>query len=184
MAEISVEASKHGAFSGMARILLTKGKGHQQGTAMTTISTTSPLASYLASAGKAATATTAASQEKSAENTRDPIAELRSLARQMVARSEGGLLRALNGDGGLQLASDRASLNPNLNGDNTQIQLPDVAALDRDDAAKLLVQVNKLIDAGLGDSKAFIGSNDGKSTDSLTTYRDWLQEKGGISIYV
>jgi hypothetical protein len=153
---------------------------------MTTISNNSPLASYLASAGKAAATTTTppASQEKPAESTRDPIAELRSLARQMVARSEGGLLRALNGGSGPQLASDRASLNPNLNGDSTQIELPDVAALDRDGAAKLLVQVNKLIDAGLGDSKAFTGSNGDKSTDSLTTYRDWLQEKGGISIYV
>ncbi|WJN61079.1 hypothetical protein [Pseudomonas sp. SO81] len=151
---------------------------------MTTISTNSPLASYLASGGKAATAATPASQEKPAESTKDPIAELRSLARQMVARSEGGLLRALQGGSGPQLASDRASLDPNLNGDSTQIELPDVATLDREDAAKLLVQVNKLIDAGLGDSKAFTGSNGDKSTDSLTTYRDWLQEKGGISIYV
>jgi hypothetical protein len=150
---------------------------------MTTINTSSPLASYLASAGKA-TATTGANQEKPAESSKDPIAELRSLARQMVARSEGGLLRALNGGGGISLASDRASLNPNLQEASTQIELPDVAALDREDAAKLLVQVNKLIDAGMGDSKAFTGSNGDKSTDSLTTYRDWLQEKGGISIYV
>ena len=69
---------------------------------MTTINTSSPLASYLASAGKATTATTASSQEKPAESSKDPIAELRSLARQMVARSEGGLLRALNGGGSLQ----------------------------------------------------------------------------------
>jgi hypothetical protein len=151
---------------------------------MTTINTNSPLASYLASAGKATSAAAGANQEKPAESTKDPIAELRSLARQMVARSEGGLLRALNGGGGVALASDRVSLNPNLQNDSTQIELPDVAALDREDAAKLLVQVNKLIDAGLGDSKAFTGSNGDKSTDSLTTYRDWLQERGGISIYV
>ena len=65
---------------------------------MTTISSNSPLASYLASGGKAATATTPASQEKPAESTRDPIAELRSLARQMVARSLLDTLRAVSED--------------------------------------------------------------------------------------
>ena len=58
---------------------------------MTTINTQSPLASYLASAGKATPAASGSSQEKPAESTKDPIAELRSLARQMIARSEGGL---------------------------------------------------------------------------------------------
>lgn len=171
----------------MARILLTNGgNALQQGTAMTTISNTSPLATYLASASKNGTTTSPNSQEKPAETVKDPIAELRSLARQMVARSEGGLLRALTGGNTTSpLASDRVSLNPNLGGgSSSQIELPDVSALDREDAAKLLVQVNKLIDAGLGDSKAFVGANGDKTTDSLTTYRDWLQEKGGISIYV
>lgn len=154
---------------------------------MTTINNTSPLATYLASANKnTAAATSAASQEKPAETARDPIAELRSLARQMVARSEGGLLRALSSSasGSQPLASDRVSLGSGLSGGSGKIELPDVSALDREDAAKLLVQVEKLIDAGLGDSKAFAGSNGDKTTDSLATYRDWLQEKGGISIYV
>ena len=44
-------------------------------------------------------------------------------------------------------------------------------------------QVDKLIDAGLGDS-SFVGFNAGQQTDSLTTYRDWLQARGGVSIYV
>ena len=150
---------------------------------MTTINTSSPLASYLASAGKATTATTASSQEKPAESSKDPIAELRSLARQMVARSEGGLLRALNGGGSLQ-PSVSQSLSGNKAGESgAKIELPDVAAMDRDDAAKLLVQVDKLIDAGLGDS-SFVGFNAGQQTDSLTTYRDWLQARGGVSIYV
>ena len=61
---------------------------------------------------------------------------------------------------------------------------PDVSTMDRDDAAKLLVQVDKLIDAGLGDSSSFVGFNAGQQTDSLTTYRDWLQARGGVSIYV
>lgn len=149
---------------------------------MTTINTNSPLASYLASAGKA-TAATATGQEKPAENSKDPIAELRSLARQMVARSEGGLLRALKG-GGLQLDAGQSLTGGKPSGAGAKIELPDVAAMDRDDAAKLLAQVNKLIDAGLGDSSSFVGFNAGQQTDSLTTYRDWLQAKGGVSIYV
>ena len=82
---------------------------------MTTINTSSPLASYLASAGKATTATTASSQEKPAESSKDPIAELRSLARQMVARSEGGLLRALNGGGSLHHRPIRLRAHHNTN---------------------------------------------------------------------
>ena len=149
---------------------------------MTTINTSSPLASYLASAGKATTATTASSQEKPAESSKDPIAELRSLARQMVARSEGGLLRALNG--GLQPSVSQSLSGSKAGESGAKIELPDVAAMDRDDAAKLLVQVDKLIDAGLGDSSSFVGFNAGQQTDSLATYRDWLQAKGGVSIYV
>jgi hypothetical protein len=150
---------------------------------MTTINTSSPLASYLASAGKATTATTASSQEKPAESSKDPIAELRSLARQMVARSEGGLLRALNGGGSLQPSASQSLSGSKAGESGAKIELPDVAAMDRDDAAKLLVQVDKLIDAGLGDS-SFVGFNAGQQTDSLTTYRDWLQARGGVSIYV
>ena len=106
---------------------------------MTTINTSSPLASYLASAGKATTATTASSQEKPAESSKDPIAELRSLARQMVARSEGGLLRALNGGGSLQPSVSQSLSGSKAGESGAKIELPDVAAMDRDDAAKLLV---------------------------------------------
>ena len=150
---------------------------------MTTINTSSPLASYLASAGKATTATTASSQEKPAESSKDPIAELRSLARQMVARSEGGLLRALNGGGSLQPSVSQSLSGSKAGESGAKIELPDVSTMDRDDAAKLLVQVDKLIDAGLGDS-SFVGFNAGQQTDSLATYRDWLQARGGVSIYV
>ena len=155
---------------------------------MTTINSTSPLASYLASASKPSSAQ-AGGQEKAGEGTRDPIAELRKLANLMVARSEGGLLRALNGgDGdspqvgmnGLAASTGQAQ----FSGGSSRIQLPDVAGLERDDAAKLLEQVDKLIDSGLGDSIGFAGFRDGEQTDSLATYRDWLQDKGGISIYV
>src|SRR5690606_23853486 len=116
---------------------------------MTTINSSSPLASYLASAAKATPATAGANQEKPAESSKDPIAELRSLARQMVARSEGGLLRALNSGNGLQIGASQRLAEVASPGSGTKIELPDVAAMDRDDAAKLLAQVEKLIDAGL-----------------------------------
>lgn len=151
---------------------------------MTTINSNSPLATYLASAAKTTPATAGAGQEKPAESSKDPIAELRSLARQMVARSEGGLLRALNSGNGLQIGASQRLAEVASPGSGTKIELPDVAAMDRDDAAKLLAQVEKLIDAGLGDSGSFVGFNDGQQTESLATYRDWLQAKGGVSIYV
>lgn len=64
------------------------------------------------------------------------------------------------------------------------IQLPDVTQLDRDDAAKLLAQVQKMVDAGMDGSVRIAGYNGDQQTDSLETYRQWLQEKGGVSIYV
>ena len=67
---------------------------------------------------------------------------------------------------------------------NSKIALPDVANMDRDDAAKLLAQINKLVDAGLDKSDSFVGYNGDQQTNSLTTYRDWLQAKGGVSVYV
>ncbi|MBL0951537.1 MAG: glycoside hydrolase family 15 protein, partial [Pseudomonas sp.] len=55
--------------------------------------------------------------------------------------------------------------------------------LDRDDAAKLLQQVQKMVDAGLDGSVRIAGHTGDKQTDSLETYRQWLQEKGGLSVY-
>lgn len=57
------------------------------------------------------------------------------------------------------------------------IQLPDVTQLDRDDAAKLLAQVQKMVDAGMDGSVRIAGYNGDQQTDSLETYRQWLQEK-------
>lgn len=150
---------------------------------MTTINGNAPLASYLASAAKITPATSGASQERPAEGSKDPVAELRALARQMVARGEGGLLRALNG-GNLQFGTSQSATEGTPERAAARIELPDVAAMDRDDAGKLLAQVEKLIDAGLGDSDGFVGFNDGQRTESLATYRDWLQARGGVSIYV
>src|SRR5690606_288656 len=140
--------------------------------------------SYLASAAKATPATAGANQEKSAESSKDPIAELRSLARQMVARSEGGLLRALNSGNGLQIGASQRLAEGASPGSGAEMELPDVASMDRDAGAKLLAQVEKLIGAGRGDSGSFVGVNDGQQTESLATYRDWLQAKGGVSIHV
>lgn len=112
----------------------------------------------------------------------DPIADLRRFAQQVVARSEGGLLRAMNGGASgsspaVQRNADSQPAQPSV------IQLPDVMQLDRDDAAKLLAQVQKMVDAGMDGSVAIAGHNGDKQTDSLETYRQWLQEKGGLSVY-
>ena len=49
---------------------------------------------------------------------------------------------------------------------------------------KLLAQVQKMVDAGMDGSVRIAGYNGDQQTDSLETYRQWLQEKGGVSIYV
>lgn len=123
-----------------------------------------------------------ASGETGGQAGEDPLADLRRFAKQMVARSEGGLLRAMNGgaataSNGLQRSSESQPAEPSV------IALPDVMQLDRDDAAKLLAQVQKMVDAGLDGSVRIAGHNGDKQTDSLETYRQWLQEKGGLSVY-
>lgn len=110
----------------------------------------------------------------------DPLAELRRFAGQVVARSEGGLLRALNSDSGTTASATAAS---GAAQSPATVALPNVAELDRDDANKLLGQVQLLIDQGLDKSLRFSGVNGDKETQSLDTYRQWLQEKGGISVY-
>ncbi|EZH77410.1 hypothetical protein AU05_24625 [Ectopseudomonas composti] len=122
------------------------------------------------------------SGEADGQASQDPIADLRRFAKQMVARSEGGLLRAMNGgasnsSSAVQRSADSQPAKPSV------IQLPDVMQLDRDDAAKLLQQVQKMVDAGLDGSVRIAGHNGDQQTDSLETYRQWLQEKGGVSVY-
>lgn len=157
---------------------------------MTSISNSSPLASYFANTAKpstAAAATNGSSTDKPSTSAPDPLAEIRRFASGMVANSRGGLLRALNAESSgasNAIASDRFRPVTEQNSDTSKIALPDVAELDREDAAKLLAQINKLVDAGLDKTDSFVGYNGDKQTDSLTTYRDWLQAKGGVSIYV
>ena len=124
----------------------------------------------------------AASGEADSQASQDPLADLRRFAQQVVARSEGGLLRAMNGgatasSNAVQRSAGNQAAAPSV------IQLPDVTQLDRDDAAKLLQQVQKMVDAGLDGSVRIAGRNGDKQTDSLETYRQWLQEKGGLSVY-
>lgn len=125
----------------------------------------------------------AAKGEADGQASQDPLADLRRFAKQVVARSEGGLLRTMNGGAAqpsnmVQRSGDSQPATPSV------IQLPDVMQLDRDDAAKLLAQVQKMVDAGMDGSVRIAGHNGDKQTDSLETYRQWLQEKGGVSIYV
>ncbi|SDP89820.1 hypothetical protein [Ectopseudomonas guguanensis] len=124
----------------------------------------------------------AASGDNDSQAGQDPLADLRRFAKQMVARSEGGLLRAINGGAAaagnaVQRSAGSQAAAPSV------IKLPDVTQLDRDDAAKLLQQVQKMVDAGLDGSVRIAGRNGDKQTDSLETYRQWLQEQGGISVY-
>ena len=114
------------------------------------------------------------------EETKDPIAELRKYAAAIVAQSRGGLFTALAGG---EQTSPSQSATSNFSA-SSAIQLPDVNSMSRDDAATLLPQVQKLIDKGMSDQVSVAGYNGDKQTSSLETYRDWLQSKAGISIYV
>jgi len=140
---------------------------------------TAAMLSYYGS--QLANRSSSAGAEGDTQTTQDPLADLRRFAKQMVARSEGGLLRAMQGGnaaaGSVQRSVESKATAPSV------IQLPDVTQLDRDDAAKLLAQVQKMVDAGLDGSIRIAGHNGDKQTDSLETYRQWLQEKGGLSVY-
>ncbi|MBC9250729.1 hypothetical protein A9179_10620 [Pseudomonas alcaligenes] len=124
--------------------------------------------------------------QQDSEQQSDPVAEIKHLALMMRARHTGGLFAALAGSSGS--SSSLGSLSGLTGGSssvgNATIPLPDVAELDKDDAQKLLTQVQKLVDNGVVDGIAFKGSNGDQQTDSLTTYRDWLQAKVGIDTYV
>lgn len=157
---------------------------------MTSIFNNSPLASYFSNTAKPSTAgATGSGSSTDKSNTRapDPLAEIRRFASGIVANSRGGLLRAMNAESSgasNAIASDRFRPVTEPDSDISKIALPDVADLDREDAAKLLAQINKLVDAGLDKTDSFVGYNGDQQTDSLTTYRDWLQARGGVSIYV
>lgn len=162
---------------------------------MTSVSSNLSLLSYISSISKSdssesskgtSTATgsgttgTGTGTGTTAEETKDPIAELRKYAAAIVAQSRGGLFTALAGG---EQTSPSQSATSNFSA-SSAIQLPDVNSMSRDDAATLLPQVQKLIDKGMSDQVSVAGYNGDKQTSSLETYRDWLQSKAGISIYV
>jgi hypothetical protein len=165
---------------------------------MTTITTHSAISSYLglasrSSGGNSGTGTDKTESEAADASTatQDPVAELRRYASALIAQSSGGLFRAMSGGGnaigGSQFSGTQPTTTTPSSGDADKIQLPDVAELDRDDALKLKDKVQKLIDAGFDETDsglAFVGYDGDKETTSLTTYRDWLQARGGVSIYV
>lgn len=144
------------------------------------------MVSYYASQANGQAASSKGESKGGEQAASDPLADLRRFAKQMVARTEGGLLRSLNGGSSAStnpLQQLRQAAGIGSGNSAAAIQLPDVASLDRDEAARLIEQVQKLTDAGLDKTLGFSGSNAGKQTDSLETYRQWLQEKGGISVY-
>ena len=150
---------------------------------MNTISSRSPLASYGTNTGKSSARPVGAAPEQPAQSPSDPVTELRRYAADLVAHSRGGLLRAMQNNASGLVASERAALNSEASGAREKIQLPDVAELDREDATRLLAQVQKLVDRGFGESDTFVGYNGDEQTSSLKTYRDWLQAKGGVSVF-
>ncbi|OWJ90574.1 hypothetical protein B6S59_27585 [Pseudomonas sp. A46] len=128
-----------------------------------------------------------------AEGTSSPretaVADLRRYANALIAQSQGGLFRAMNGSPALNGSQFGAtqSTGQKTGTDANRIPLPDVAELDRDEALKLKDKVQTLIDAGFDEKDSgfgFVGYDGDQQTTSLATYRDWLQAKGGISLYV
>ncbi|MDH4872360.1 hypothetical protein [Pseudomonas sp. BN515] len=164
---------------------------------MTTISANSAISRYLGLASRSNSSNstgTEKTESKAADKstaTQDPVADLRRYANALIAQSRGGLFRAMSGGGnaigGSHFSGTQPTKTTPSSGGADKIQLPDVAELDRDEALKLKDKVQKLIDAGFDEKDSglgFVGYDGDKKTNSLTTYRDWLQAKGGVSIYV
>lgn len=158
---------------------------------MTSVTSNLSLLSYISSISKSETSDgskpttgtgtgTGTAPSTGSEASQDPIGDLRKLAAAIVAQSRGGLFDAM---AGVEQPGASQSAGSNFSA-SSAIQLPDVASMNRDDAASLLPQVQKLIDKGLSDSVSVAGFNGDQQTDSLETYRDWLQSKAGISVYV
>lgn len=148
----------------------------------TSTSTSSSATSSTGSSTSTSTSTGTSTGSSASQSSDDALESLRRYAQEVVARNKGGLMRALSGTSTQSTTSSLLS-SSQQSSSSAGIQLPDVSSLDRDEAAKLLVQVQKLADSGLSDSIGFSGSNGTQKTDSLKTYQQWLQAKGGISVY-
>lgn len=66
---------------------------------------------------------------------------------------------------------------------NNTVTLPDVQSLSKEGAAHVQRGVQYLLDLGRLDGKTLVASNGNQSTESLATYRDWLQAHAGFDAY-
>lgn len=144
---------------------------------MTSIAARFLPSNYMTPSSKPAEGTTSQQNSQTTKAPQDPIAELKKYAASLTNQHRAGLFNAM-----AKTDASQATSSPSTSASNA-MQLPDVASLDRDDAARLLAQVDKMLDKDLGARLTFSGSNGKEQTDSLSTYRDWLQAKGGINTY-
>ena len=133
--------------------------------------------SYMTPSSKPAESSTTAQNSQTKKDTPDPIGEIKKYAASLTSQHRGGLFSALAKSAGSQAPTGQPASAAKA------LQLPDVANLDRDDAARLLNQVDKMLSKDLDARLSFRGSNGSEQTDSLSTYRNWLQAKGGINTY-
>lgn len=66
---------------------------------------------------------------------------------------------------------------------NNTVTLPDVQSLSKEGAAHVQRGVQYLLDLGRLEGKTVVASNGNQSTESLATYRDWLQAHAGFDAY-
>ena len=142
---------------------------------MTSIAARFLPSNYMTPSSKPAENATSQQNSQTTKAPQDPISELKKYAASLTNQHRAGLFSAMAKTDGSQATSSQSTSNA--------MQLPDVANLDRDEAARLLAQVDKMLDKDLDARLTFSGSNGKEQTDSLSTYRDWLQAKGGINTY-
>ncbi len=142
---------------------------------MTSIAARFLPSNYMTPSSKPAESATSQQNSQTTKAPQDPISELKKYAASLTNQHRAGLFSAMAKTDGSQATSSQSTSNA--------MQLPDVANLDRDEAARLLAQVDKMLDKDLDARLTFSGSNGKEQTDSLSTYRDWLQAKGGINTY-
>lgn len=139
---------------------------------MTSIAARFLPSNYMTPSSKPAESATNQQNSQTTKAPQDPIGELKKYAASLTNQHRAGLFSAMA----------KTDASPSQSTSNA-MQLPDVANLDRDEAARLLAQVDKMLDKDLYARLTFSGSNGKEQTDSLSTYRDWLQAKGGINTY-
>ena len=144
---------------------------------MTSIAARFLPSNYMTPSSKPAESATSQQNSQTTKAPQDPIGELKKYAASLTNQQRAGLFSAM-----AKSTASQALSSPSQGAGNA-LQLPDVANLDRDDAARLLAQVDKMLDKDLDARLSFRGSNGSEQTDSLSTYRDWLQAKGGINTY-